>query len=43
MKGLWVEIRAGNHSAITTTGKTDSAWKNQFNLLPIKSDQDNEK
>jgi len=26
-KGWWVEIRAGrDHSAITVTGKTDSAW-----------------
>jgi len=43
-KGWWVRIRAGrDRSAITAAGKTDSAWGDQLNLLPIKSDQDNEK
>ena len=50
MKGSWGEIRAGIYfphqlfcSPITVMGKTDSSWGNQFNLSPIKSEQDNEK
>jgi len=30
--------RGRDHSLITVTGKTDSAWGNQFNLLPNKLD-----
>lgn len=31
-----------NHSPITNTGTTDSAWENQLNLLPVKSEMGNE-
>jgi len=42
-KGSWVKIRTGrDHSPITVTNKTDSTWGSEFNLLPIKSEQDNE-
>ena len=40
-KGSWVETRTGrHHSPVMVTGKPDSTWgkRNQFNLLPIKSE-----
>jgi len=44
IKGSWAKIRAGrDHSPITMMDKTDSTWLNQFSLLTIKSESDNEK
>jgi len=44
MKGSWVEIRTGrDHSRITVTGKANSTWGNELNLLPIKSEWNKEK
>ncbi|XP_027499898.1 ropporin-1-like protein isoform X1 [Chiroxiphia lanceolata] len=44
MERFWVEVQAGrHHSPVIVTGKTDSTWRIQFHLLPIKSEQDNKK
>lgn len=43
-KSSWVELRARKaHSPAAIMGKTDSTWGNYYNLLPIKSEKNNEK
>ena len=44
-KGLWIGAQEDRERSLSNyvTGKTDLTWGNWFNLLPIKSEQDNEK
>lgn len=42
-KSTWVDTKRGDSLSVTLAGKTDSTWKNSFNLLPIKVNFGSEK